>query len=348
MQRVERVNPNVSPILDEIDGIYSLLSELPTQRLVKPTYDSSFADLVDIFNWYGGHTWDVVFKDKDYAMIDTVDNKNLILSFSGGKDSVAAAMKYQELGYNVYLYHMRHINPSFSDEWECAEELARLLDLPIFFDDIKFKGYHMWMEHPMKNMIIANGALSYGVREGISTHIAFGNYTTSLLEDNVFERCAGDCMDMWDSYDTIISRIIPNFEMGAILDNMGDTLNTLADRADLLDASLSCLCRHSLRDYRRQWVKDKFGIELFHKRCGSCYKCCVEYIYMADHNKIKFSEDYYKYCLNQLYKVALAENTPVGDVYDLWDSFIFYPVSKSKIERDLYTVTVGAKSLKWQ
>ena len=346
MQKINRVYANVSPIMDEIDYIYSYLSEPPTS-LFPMIYDESFSELVNIFNTYGGHKWKVEYHKRDYQQIEPIDNNNLILAFSGGKDSIASAIRYKQYGYNVYLYHMRGINPTFSDEWSCAERLAEMLELPIFIDEVHFKGYHKWTEHPMKNMLIANGALSYGIREGITTHLAFGNYTTSYLDDNVFDRCAGDCMDMWSAYEDIIRRIIPDFEIDVNLENMGDTLNTLADRQDLLDESLSCLCRHSLRDYRKNWVKEKFGIDLFNRRCGSCYKCCVEYIYMADHDKLPYSEGYYKYCLGQLYRVALVEKIPVKDVVDIWNTYIFYPLEDSHIGEQIKTARLLKEKIKW-
>ena len=346
MQKINRVYANVSPIMDEIDYIYSYLSEPPTS-LFPMIYDESFSELVNIFNTYGGHKWKVEYHKRDYQQIEPIDNNNIILAFSGGKDSIASAIRYKQYGYNVYLYHMRGINPTFSDEWACAERLAEMLELPIFIDGVHFKGYHKWTEHPMKNMLIANGALSYGIREGITTHLAFGNYTTSYLDDNVFDRCAGDCMDMWSAYEDIIRRVISDFEIDVNLENMGDTLNTLADRKDLLDESLSCLCRHSLREYRKNWVKEKFGIDLFNRRCGSCYKCCVEYIYMADHDKLPYSEGYYKYCLGQLYRVALVEKIPVKNVVDIWNTYIFYSLEDSHIGEQIKTARLLKEKIKW-
>jgi len=349
MQTINHVEPNIHPLMDDIDRLFALLSDAPQRMLVKPVFDRSFKSLVDVFNKFNPweYTWEVAYTDTPYPPLNAMQNKNIILCFSGGKDSIAAAIKYKELGYNVQLYHLKHINPSFADEWECAQRSADLLGMPIFFDDIGFKGHHMWMEHPMKNMIIANGALSYGIREGITTNIAFGNYLTSELVDNAFDRCAGDCMDMWNSYDVIVQRAIPDFKVMAVLDNMGDTLNLLADRANLLNESLSCLCRHSLRDYRRNWVKEKFGVDLFHNRCGSCYKCCVEYIYMADHDKLPFNEDYYKYCLGQLYRVTVSERFLIMSMFALWSEFIFYPPQKSKIYEKMLKARLMTRSIKW-
>ena len=348
MQRVKRTNNNIHPILDEIDAMYAYLSEPPSVALIPSRYDFAFEELVKTFEDFTDVVWSIDYFEKKYKRIKPIENNNLILAFSGGKDSIASALKFKESGYNVYLYHLKHINPSFADEWKCAKESADILGMPIFFDDIQFSGHHMYMEHPMKNMLIANGALSYGIREGVGTTIAFGNYTTSYLDDNVFDRCAGDCVDMWWLYEKIIQRVIPNFEIQMNIENMGETIKILEDKTDLLNASLSCLCRHSLRDYRRQWVSDKFGIELFNKRCGSCYKCCVEYIYMADHDRMKFSEDYYKYCLGQLLKVMRAENVVATDIRDIWDTYIIYDIGISKIKEQLLNAEIRGSKIIWK
>jgi hypothetical protein len=295
-------------------------------------FDSSFADLCEVFDMYVNLPIPTL-QDKNYEplKLPEYDEKNVIVCFSGGKDSIAVAKKLRDEGYNVFLYHAWHINPSFGDEHKCAQEAADVLVLPIYLDDIRLSGHHVYMEHPMKNMIIANGAIHYGIREGIGTKVVFGNYTSSTLDDNPFDRCAGDCMDMWDYYSVIIQRIIPDFCVTAYLENVGDTLELITHDRELLDVSLSCLCRHSLRQYRHDWVKSKFGVDLPKRRCGSCYKCCVEYIYMADHDLIEFSEDYYKYCLSQLYKVCSAEGIGLFFLYELWHEYFFYPIEESKM-----------------
>ena len=135
---------------------------------------------------------------------------NAYLSFSGGKDSTALVKKYINDGYNVYLYHMRRINPPLWDEYIQAQKIADYLHLPIYIDEITLSGHHDYIEHPMKNMIIANGALQYGIRAGIGTNIAFGNYTTSSLDYDNFEFCGGDDKEMWDIYNSIISTVIPS------------------------------------------------------------------------------------------------------------------------------------------
>ena len=340
MQSVIRLSENIHPILDDIDRLYSITSDHANDILIPPVFDDSFTDLVDVFYDYGDEEYQIDFANLGYEKLELpkYDDNNIILAFSGGKDSIASAILYKNMGKNVYLYHMKHINSSFSDEWECAKKCADFLQLPIYIDDIKFKGHHIWMEHPMKNMII------------ITSKIAFGNYTSSFLFGNPFEKCAGDCMDMWDTYNTIIQQIIPDFKVDVQLESLGHTLEIITSPKyrTVFENSLSCMCRHSLRPYRHQWVKDKFGIELLPHRCGSCFKCCVEYIYLADHDLIEFSEDYYKYCLRQLFKVAVSENHRVFRMEYLWATFMFYPMEQSKIFDQFPDADLLLSELRWK
>lgn len=319
--------------MDEIDKFFAMSSErtIKQSKLVPTVFDQRFLFLNELFSIFGNTNYDVRFTDRKYQPLELpkYDDKNIILCFSGGKDSTAAALMYKEQGYNVYLYHLKNVNPVF-DEHRAVEELAEKLKMPLFIDEVTVSGHHEWIEHPMKNMIVANNALNYGVKNNITTKIAFGNYTDSSVEEDEFDWCGGDDVEMWDAYDSIIRAAIPNFEMNLCLKNLGVTLDTVCKQRDLLDSTISCLGRAGLRDYRRQWVKDKFDIELPKHRCGSCYKCALEYIYMADHDLQKYSPEYYKYCLDRL-KLNEKRETGVKVQYEeFWGRYFGYGIEKSK------------------
>lgn len=326
-------NKNIHPIMDEIDKFFAMSSEIETRqpKLVPTVFDDRFMYLNDLFTMYGGTWYDVRFTKRKYEplKLPEYDEKNVIVCFSGGKDSLAVALICKELGYNVYLYHLKNVNPIF-DEYKAVQELAEKLELSVYIDEVTVSGHHEWIEHPMKNMIVANGALNYGVKNNITTKIVFGNYFNGSLEYDDFAWRAGDDQEMWTAYEKIMSAVIPDFHMHFCLEDTQDTLNKVCQHKDLLDLTISCIGRAGLRDYRRSWVKDKFNIDLPKHRCGSCVKCAVEYIYMADYDLQKYSPEYYKYCLN---RIQINEKRELGlkvSYKEIWDAFFGYDIEKSK------------------
>lgn len=332
MQTITYPQKHIHPIFDDFDMLYAQTSSKTKRKgLVGNVYDNSFEPLFELFinNGYNGG---FLHKDKHYTKIKlSRQNNNIIVCFSGGKDSIATVKHYMDLGYNVYLYHLRHINFALTDEYIQAQELADYWKLPLYIDDIKLSGHHDYVEHPMKNMIIANGALQYGIREGIGTEIAFGNYITSTLVDDNFEYCGGDCMEMWYVYEDIIQTLIPNFRINIVLENLDETLEIVCPDKELLDMSVSCIGRTNLRKHKHDWVKDKYGITLPTNRCGQCYKCCIEYIYMADHDIQEYNEDYYSYCMQKLKQNYETEDNTIYSMQDVWNHYFLYDMSESKL-----------------
>ena len=161
MQIIQRQTANLHNIFDAVDWLYAYTSEKQhNDGLLQEQFDKSFKSLVDIINYYGDCDFNPFYYDAHYEPIDVPHNDNaVILAFSGGKDSIASAIKYKNEGYNVFLYHLKHINRSLSDEFIMAQESAKLLDMPLYIDEVTMSGNNIWMEHPMKNMIIANGAI---------------------------------------------------------------------------------------------------------------------------------------------------------------------------------------------
>lgn len=333
---------NLHPIFRQMEWLYTYVSnEYHKRNLLPEVLDDSFKDLSNILEqnvWFYSVP---EFTTYDYKPLDLptgeYDSKNMIICMSGGKDSIATALFYKNLGYNIYLYHMRGVNRSYPDEYKSVMKVAKALDCPVYFDLVSVSGIQQYIEHPMKNMLIANGALHYGIREGIGTNIAFGNFTSSFLEDNVFDVCAGDCVDMWKAYEKIIQRIIPGFTVHTPLPNSESSLEMLMDYPDLLKSSVSCIIpyrfRKSLREKNFQLYPN---IKLFDNRCGSCWKCCMEYIYYTDHDVLPYDEDYYLKCITILSNTILKETGSLAkSIQDIWDHYFFYNIHSSKAYRRL-------------
>jgi hypothetical protein len=334
---------NMNPLFTMVDELYKRISaNLEGESLIPLKLDSSFKSLCDILSQYVYH-----FSEPEYTEVDVepikVDNaeRNTIVCLSGGKDSVATALLYKKLGYNVYLYHLYGINRGYLNESSNIPEIAKMLDCEYFVDSCTLHGQHEFFEHPMKNMIIANGALHWGISKGIGTDIAFGNFQDSYLADNQFDVCAGDCVEMWKAYEAIISRFIDGFTIHMPLPNTNESLYMMESHPDLLAKTISCILPYRFQLTRKQTNEYKFGIKLPDNRCGSCWKCCMEYIYYADHGVYEYHHDYYLHCLVVLAKCLYKETGKhTKNIEEVWNMYLFYDIHKSKAYEELKNATV--------
>lgn len=328
---------SVHRVFDEFERFYLATSESSQQgsnMLMPYTFDTSFKTLQGIFNVYGNQNYDFKFADKRFEKLSIPKSKRktAIIAFSGGKDSVAVTLKYIKMGYEVYLYHLRGLKKStYPDEWKSAQAIADYLKLPLIIEDIDLVGNLEFPEHPLKNIIIANNMLQWGIRNGVGTHIVFGNYFESYLDCTAFYYSGDDCIDMWEAYEEVMDKLIPDFKVGIELDNPNDTLETISEDKTLLSLCQSCLCVQRFREYNRKRIMKKYEIDLMPNRCGSCWKDAVEYIYMTDNDVLQYNESYYKHCLDVLKKANKHENKiEFTTIEDLWKIYFSYDIHKSK------------------
>ena len=341
MQSVSKSPELCFRIMSEMDMLYADLSEIEAvRRLIPLSVDERLSKLVSLFVDYGYVTREYRYVTNHDSRLDVAyDPKNMIVCFSGGKDSFATALHYKRMGYNVYLYHLRGLNQTYRGKYSehlVAEEGAKYLGLPLIIEDISYTGFHEWVEHPMKNILLANRALSYGVRNGLTTKIAVGTFRTSKLKDNEFSVCGGDCADMWDVYNDIIKTIIPNFHVYIPNINYQTSYNVLLKDPKALEHTVSCMTPTRFRDLFRNRTEKNYSIRLLPNRCGCCWKDCIEYIWFTDHGVFELNPDYYIHCLEVLgdtyYKEAKIRLYTIDDI---WRTYIFYPMTKSKMYKEL-------------
>ena len=111
---------------------------------------------------------------------------------------------------------------------------------------------------------------------------------------------------------------------------MQDTIDLLVDCPNVLKYTQSCIGAYRYREYLRTNNIKKFGIELTEHRCGSCWKCCLEYCIFCDYDIYEYNEQYYKHCLQILRNTLKKENNIKCKFEDVWNYYFFYDKSKSK------------------
>lgn len=337
MQTVIHEYTNISPIFNDIEMLYSDISAYNgALKLLLTTLDASFLDLYDILKENVPWCHKYLFEPKEIAHINVPETKNMIVCISGGKDSVALAKYYIDKGYNVYLYHMHGINKVYPDEIDAVKKVSKYLNVPLYVENVVLSGKQDFVEHPMKNMIIANGAIHYALRQHLGINIAFGNFNESYLDGNDFNVCAGDCMDMWYAYEKIIRRFLPQFVMNIPFRTNADTLDIIKKYPKLLEYSISCMSPYRFRKYWHTRTENKYGVHLMQNRCGCCWKCCSEYINFTDLYILEFNLEYYIHCIEILCATKVKESK-IKDwsIEDLWSEYFFYPIEKSRAYKEI-------------
>lgn len=338
MQRVAHEQQNIHPLFDSIENFYAFASEKTTDtRWNLTVFPVSFKSVYKILNEYGDLRKNVKFVTRRYAKLSfkQYPRKNIIVCFSGGKDSVATVLYYQKRGYSVIAYHLKGINQTYKDEWKTAQLLAQKLNCKYIQEEIHLSGKHEWVEHPIKNYIIASMALQWGIRNNFSIKIAFGNYSTSYLDDDPFDVCGGDDIEMWKAYEKIIRQIIPRFHMFIPLENIQTSFTLIEKQPELFIHIQSCIGPFRYREYLHNNNEKKYKIKLLPHRCGSCWKCAVEYIYLSDHNILEYSVAFYKHCI-QILRNTLKKESGIylRSERAVWSRYFFYPIEQSRYFND--------------
>ena len=344
MQSITHDYKLLHPLMNYIEQLYYLMSgEDNTHALVETSLPSQFKSILQLFADYG-YPRDYKFFD---MVVESLDIKNhndrVVVCVSGGKDSLATVLHYVEEGYDVRLFHLKGINKCYPDEHRAIERASDYLKLPLCEWEVKLHGNHQYTEHPLKNWIFMNAALTYAVTEVGTTNVAVGNFFSSTLEENKFDVSSGDAMEMWDEYCGIINDIIPNFNVLVPLENVGDTLKAFEGKLDLLEISQSCLGTYRFKEYRGNNVRKKFGFPLMPHRCGGCWKCALEYIYFCDRDMLEFNKGYYQYCLLRLflsYNMVFPGDLPTT-IQELWDSLLInHDITESKLYPEIETYEI--------
>ena len=339
--------------MDELERMYGELSdeESVEGRLFEVPYDSSLKPIYDTFRANSPRNFkkfEFIDERIEPLELEDYDKKSIIVCYSGGKDSLVAVRHYQKMGYKVYAYHIKGLNKAYTDEWKVAEEASKYYNFELIVDEVSYSGQHVWIEHPMKNMIMANMALNYGIQNHLTTKIAVGSFRTSLLVDNAFDVCAGDCIDMWRLYEDVIRRFIPKFKLYVPNYNFQTSFRAIEKEPELLKHSVSCMTPNRFRDLFRRRTQSNYKVSLLENRCGCCWKCAAEYMYFADRNILEYDQDYYIHCIEVLLHTLEQEcGYRIYDIGYVWSSYMMQiPIKKSKAWRVLQNAVIQSGQIK--
>ena len=342
----------IHPIFLQFELLYRELSNCDDEaRRIMMIFDADMRVFEDIFNEYGNCKRELCYANAPMDRRDRIDmpckGKNIIIGFSGGKDSTATALYFKRKGFNVYLFHVHGLNKFFPQELESAQEVAKALDLPLIVQNVKLQGKSLYPDHPLKNIIIANMALQWGIENDIGVRLGMGNYYTATLDDVEFATAGDDAIEMWQAYKKVIRKYIPNVKVETPLMNLSSTLKLFEGERALLETAQSCVMTYRFKAKHRERIESTYGIKLMPNRCGCCWKCAVEYIYFADKDMLPYNQDYYMHCIEVLMNTIWKETGYYPHSIDyVWGVYLFYPMTESKAWGILKNAFIYARKIK--
>ena len=97
-----------------------------------------------------------------------------VIVFSGGKVSLACALRYKDIGHKIVLYHV----PEAGEDVSRIKQISVMLDAPLYIAD------EVLSVTPFSGIILLAYALAYAVSHSYSPKIVFGYFDWASISDN--------------------------------------------------------------------------------------------------------------------------------------------------------------------
>ena len=246
--------------------------------------------------------WNVNFTPIDIPgrVAQVPKNNKVMVGLSGGLDSVYLMHRLIEQGYDVTAVHIAGLNREYAKHEEKAAAAAAKRAGARFMKFTVFPPKQAFPDNPWKNQLILSIMLENGAKIGIYRYAVGSDWTTPLSEA-VVGFTITDSVEVYREYWNGVQQRFPQAELVFIPDNVKkyDRLSYLFDRGALEDIS-SCVAPHRFRQSLHEKNEAKYGIHLLPGRCGSCYKCAMEYILLVEAGRIEKDSAFYEHSWNTL------------------------------------------------
>ena len=239
--------------------------------------------------------YDVLHRNKQFRFVPEpttthghatlVDDGSCWVCFSGGKDSVCAAIRAEKKGLSPRLLHVGGLRKALSNEWNESAEVARLLLRGRGAPEPEFVAFGVagrsnYSDNPTANQFFVACAVDMAIRKG-GSRFTLGVSPYETLED-VQDCGLCDCKEMIAAQNVYFETVTDGYVWEQLTDVQTDSLLCVAsNRPDLLDILTGCLTSVRFKAFRRNHNMKKFGVVLPPNRCGSCEKCAVEHLVLC-------------------------------------------------------------------
>lgn len=231
----------------------------------------------------------------------TVANDRLgVVGFSGGKDSLAAALKMRLQGVEPVLFHVAGINRAYPQEQAAVGRLAGLLGAEYVIFKIGHSGVMIFGSHPLKNQMILAFMVDFGVTAG-AVHYVQGNFTSEVVANASRHFNFTDAVEVQQAANKFFAGAVGGYRgIDAILYAESESMAVINENLPTAFEHIeSCMTGLRYKAGVRAANLRKFQrVPLLPGRCGSCYKCAGEYLHLVSFGIYPEDEAYTRHCLN--------------------------------------------------
>lgn len=210
-----------------------------------------------------------------------IDTKKIIIGYSGGKDSLACLLLALSYKLKPILFHVVGLNRSYPGELEAVEEIAARVGVPVVYPTVHLLGRHDYPDNPVKDQLILAMMVDYGLRIGCQRFTQGVESTNTLKKSNINYNWS-DAKEMFDAFNThYLQPQWPGYRWEWMVETHSHSYHIIHSLdPSLLELTNSCVTPHRFQLMRRQQCMDKYGLHLRENTCGTCWKCCVDYLNM--------------------------------------------------------------------
>lgn len=210
--------------------------------------------------------------------------KRAFISFAGGKDALAVAIRAAEDGYVPTLFYIQGVNKVVPSERTASEACAKMAGFPLVERKINIKGTKDFGEHPLKNVFILCMLIDEGIKQG-ATAFGQGNIFEEDSTHSILDDCLSDAYDILRDFCRVFRQMLPQFvHLQYLHDNLQAFYTVWKYNKNIIPLLSTCNTGDFRRPMRRKYIAEHFGAGVLSaKGCGGCYKCAMEY-----NNKVKF------------------------------------------------------------
>lgn len=240
--------------------------------------------------------------------------RRAFISFAGGKDALAVAIRAAEDGYVPTLFYVQGVNKVVPSEREASEVCARMAGLPLVERKINIKGTKDFGEHPLKNVFILCMLIDEGIKHG-ATAFGQGNMFDENSVHSALDDCFSDAFDILYDFCHVFRKLIPQFVHLQYLHNELQAFFTVwRYNKDIIPHLSTCNMGDFRRPMRRKYIAAHFGASVLSARgCGGCYKCAMEYLYKSKFGMVERPNSNYQiYCLKLIDNFDRTHNQTIA------------------------------------